>query len=564
MLESDSAFDDSDSPEASPSLFTPLVASLEQKTITAESGELFSSFVGYCFSLNYIFGVGVLGIPYALLKAGFIQGSLMILAVTFISWMSTLWILESMERAEAWTKRINGVRIDGVGESVPDYRVSQKKFEIVDLVKLFLGSPWNQVYRLTLAVYLSGALWSYASVFGSSFAANLPLNIPSLGIQVNGGRVCDIYMESHRGCHNLYSIYLAIFALFVIPLSCKDLKDQKFVQVCLSLFRFLTIALMVGTATAALAAGEKSSSIPESSSAGIISFLPVAVYSQLFHHSVPGLTQPLRHKAKAGKIYAMVMFSTFALYFMLSIVLGLFFGSSLEAQCTINWTKSSAPGPKWAAYIIVLFPAFDVISAFPLGAITLVNNILSEQEIISSPRLASHSSFVKYALRISVAAVPIVGAFLEHDLSFILKWCGFLGVMIAFIFPSLLNLFSRRACYAEFKHLGIVQKANLPHPIRRRSSHSRASSESSLAFNSRISESSISEAENSLSSKIIHNQTFCTKFATWYRMVSRSPYTNTPHTYKWISDPFAIFITMIFAFLLIILIIIVTASPSKL
>lgn len=60
-------------------------------------------------------------------------------------------------------------------------------------------------------------------MFAASFSANVPI------VFLNDGNTCNI--ETDEGCYSNYRVWLAVFALFVVPLSCLDLREQQALQV---------------------------------------------------------------------------------------------------------------------------------------------------------------------------------------------------------------------------------------------------------------------------------------------------------------------------------------------
>lgn len=63
----------------------------------------YSPTVCYAFTINYILGVGVLGMPQAFKGAGFLLGSIAIVCVTLISLLTVLMVAEAtvlLERIE--------------------------------------------------------------------------------------------------------------------------------------------------------------------------------------------------------------------------------------------------------------------------------------------------------------------------------------------------------------------------------------------------------------------------------------------------------------------------------
>lgn len=93
----------------------------------------------------------------------------------------------------------------------------------------FLG-PWGRLlYMVCLAIYIYAALLAYTSVFSKSCASTFPI----------------------PGAADSYAIYLAVFAVLVVPLSCMELTEQVTIQVVLAGCRILLVVLMVGTVAAA-------------------------------------------------------------------------------------------------------------------------------------------------------------------------------------------------------------------------------------------------------------------------------------------------------------------------
>jgi amino acid permease len=188
---------------------------------------------------------------------------------------------------------------------------------------------------------------------------------------------------------------------------------------------------------------------------------PVAVYSQIFHHSVPGLSHPLNDKRKSPRIFSGVLATTMGLYAALGISVAAYYGAAVPQTCTLAWADytGSSRGPHeeggrpgWAwfiSYLVVLFPPLDIISAFPLNAITLGNNLLCA--FVPDERKQALKRY-KIPFRLLAAMPPVVGALVVRDLGVILKYTGCVGVLIAFVYPCVLTYQSEREC----KRRGIV------------------------------------------------------------------------------------------------------------
>ena len=100
------------------------------------------------------------------------------------------------------------------------------KVEVPEVCEVFLGLKGRRIYTLFVSIYLYGAMWAYSSVFSSALSDQLPF--PGLSED-----------ES-------YLIYLAIFAVLMIPLTCKGFflnvdvcvfESHFFVCVCVFFFK---------------------------------------------------------------------------------------------------------------------------------------------------------------------------------------------------------------------------------------------------------------------------------------------------------------------------------------
>lgn len=440
---------------------------------------MYGSLVGYCFTVNYILGVGVLGMPYAFYKGGWALSTLCLGFVTIMATFTALWLVDVSLRAQ-YVRRADTL-LRGSGGSDEDMAISgssgndslnhppvsshsQHRFEMNELVEMFVGVRARRFYEILVVIYLVGALWSYTSVFASSLASHVGL--PG----INNGNECDIYKNHSNGCSDLYLTYIALFSLVAIPLTCLDLTEMKILQIGLAIFRFVSLATMMITSIVAIYSYPNPDPLADSPdhapylSRNFVAFdwtnlglvFPIAIYSQIFHHSVPGLSHPLRNKAAAPKVFSAVLATTMILYSALGISVGFFYGASIPQTCTIAWAEYSGGHingkPGWASfigYMIVLFPPLDIISAFPLNAITLGNNLLCA--FVEDERKQQLKRF-KLPFRFLAAIPPIVGAMVVRDLGVILKYTGCVGVLIAFAYPCVLQYKSVQRC----KQMGIV------------------------------------------------------------------------------------------------------------
>ena len=72
----------------------------ETRSNATNAPHTISIFIGFFFFINYIVGVGFLGIPSVFKGAGFLTALLTLLAISLLAWITITWLLEVMSRAQ--------------------------------------------------------------------------------------------------------------------------------------------------------------------------------------------------------------------------------------------------------------------------------------------------------------------------------------------------------------------------------------------------------------------------------------------------------------------------------
>jgi hypothetical protein len=95
------------------------------------------------------------------------------------------------------------------------------------------------------------------------------------------------------------------------------------------------------------------------------------------------LPSPFHHQQKAlGPVFRATVICCTVMYIWIAVVLASAFGQDIEQSSNLMWKHHIDPTGggaflyKAIAWYVVCFPALDVVSAFPLNAITLGNNLL--------------------------------------------------------------------------------------------------------------------------------------------------------------------------------------------
>lgn len=145
------------------------------------------------------------------------------------------------------------------------------------------------------------------------------------------------------------------------------------------------------------------------------------------------------------------------LYALLGTTLSAYYGPNTMPTITLNfgffrggasWEEPVQLWAKVVIFIIVIFPAVDVLSAFPLNAITLGNNMFAA---FFTGTKWMRSRPVEVMFRLLAAIPPLIGSFFVRNLATILQYVGLIGFLITFIIPPVLNLVSRYHCEKRFR-----------------------------------------------------------------------------------------------------------------
>jgi hypothetical protein len=357
--------------------------------------------------------------------------------------------------------------------------VGGETFEVSELCKIFLGKSVARAYTLIMAIYLYCSLWAYSTVFANSLAARLPIS--SFSSASATAYSSDGTAPDDGGLS--YGVYLLLFALITLPSSLLELNEQVVVQVALSLCRVAMLTVMITTILAApiqqgmktLPGGGDASQIfgpftpPTTTHTAtlleavhinkVYLMLPMAAYATIFHHSIPAISHPVKDKKQLGWIYITALGFCFVGYTVLAITVSSYFGENTKISSNLNWEYYwGVIGPnreiplyaRCVSSFVVLLPAFDVASAFPLNAITLGNSLMSWYHGSRVHTLGVQEYRRSVALfRMIAAAPPLCAALFVSNLGVITNFAGVTGFAIAFLFPALLALYSKKLLTAH-------------------------------------------------------------------------------------------------------------------
>ena len=247
---------------------------------------------------------------------------------------------------------------------LPKFEITlERKFEPSELCYIFLGTYGEYSYIAVLVVNVMIMCWACATVAGSSLASNISYNFGSL-------ERCRDSEFHHKaipgdGCKDSYRFSVFLYALVVIPLCLLELLEQKYIQLCLGILRFLSVGCMVVYAIIKLIeTDDYPVNYPVSCNAtdgcdpnellgdydywheisrfglkGWLTAIPVIFYAQLMHSSISKLTHPVKHKEYLKVFMVAVVTTSGVLFLSVGITMALWFKKDTEETCTLNFVS---------------------------------------------------------------------------------------------------------------------------------------------------------------------------------------------------------------------------------
>lgn len=265
-----------------------------------------------------------------------------------------------------------------------------------------------------------------------------------------------------------YVFFALLFALLVVPCSCLDLTEQVGMQMTLSICRVIVIVLMVTTSLIAYINNGRSpidgaDPSPAFDLTGFSTMLSISAYAFLFSQGLPVLAEPARDKKQLGRVFHYTLLFMVVGYSTIGISVALLFGSHIRASCNLLWGSYTMGGVTSPVLVlcariistyVVLFPALDCLSAYPLMAIMLGNSLhvcFAGQKMVTlqhekeegvDARAHARKTLVIY--RLLAAIPPIIGAVFVSNPGAITNYTGISGIIIGFVFPPLLSIASEK------------------------------------------------------------------------------------------------------------------------
>jgi len=398
--------------------------------------------------VNYL-AAGYILLPWAFARGGSLLSTIVLILVVLQTNVTSTYVMEACARADAMmtmdrqTFRTSR-RVRRLGEELSDgaILIHEHKFELSVLTRMFLGDYVSHFFSLTTALDLYGITWVLCSIFASAFSDKVPIDNISLDAS--------------------YKVYVLIFTVIVVPLSCTSVADQLWIQMIFLSARLFMVLMMIVTVSIAWVSdqphfgqqiGALADEVPLGDWSNLIQVIMTSIFATAYQFSVPIMSGESRCKSSLQKVFGLASAFSLLSNLLLALLLAFFFGSSQFESSNLNWldyhggtANDEGIASGWAAAVsnyVVMFPAVDGIAVYSLIAVSL-GEIMMGTVYGRGVHAAEKNWKIRTVFRLLGSIPQAVGALFVSDLGDIARFAGIFTILSYTVCPTLLALFSER------------------------------------------------------------------------------------------------------------------------
>mmetsp|Transcript_60884 Transcript_60884/g.69620 ORF Transcript_60884/g.69620 Transcript_60884/m.69620 type:complete len:473 (+) Transcript_60884:54-1472(+) len=419
------------------------------------------------YIINSLVGAGFLAVPYVFFHGGWALTLVASLFITILNYIAYTCHIETMARMEAYLqlietgqhktsltdveryfwKDIGEPLLDREEESNKEIKpeVTDRKLEVSDLCYLTLGKTGEFLYLFGFSLGKYGGLTSAAILWGTGLSSLI--SVPFIS------DTCDIY-DGEFSCRMLYTFWVTIFAIIVLPMTIMDFREQKWIQIASTGFRLSLVLFMfvsaglIGLFGSGSNDGDDypSTQAPEASDmAHFGSLFPILLFATAFQPNIPIIINHLENRQKnATSLYYSAITGNTIFLLIFGFVIAYVFGADISRQANLNWSPyltSHGILLKVVAGLILLSPCFNGTTTYSLRSIVLAESLASLWGYTVEQRKTKK---IQVAFRLVVGIPPILASLLVYNLSDLLAWTGLLFFTTFFILPGVFYLAAKR------------------------------------------------------------------------------------------------------------------------
>lgn len=430
---------------------------------------LFGGFAGYAYTLNSVIGAGFLSIPWAYQQGGWALCLPMQCVFLLLGWMLTRQIIEITSRVTALA--LSGVNLPPVGFGTlltqPFYKTAESHksqellltepdirdhlhFDLYEITKILLGKCWGGLFLAANTLYIICSLTAYANIFGTNFGAHIPVFTSDCSFNS---------LQITSSCHSQYILFVSIYLVLMVYFSSVEFHEQMWMQLTMTIMRIFVILTVIVISLLDILQSKNLDNDKEyvGGQPNWVDFdyigrtLPIVLFAgcyQNYYNSILNATR--KHPPTLSHISAAVNLTLTLCYPALGVITA-YSIPHLPTNASLSFLNysnghSQSHRPLWTyiiSYFIVLFPAIDVISIFPILAHGLSDNLLSILYTADRETVRVTHKWVYFAVRVGCILPAFVYAFFEIKLGAIVNNSGLLGFFVTFFIIPLLHIAAR-------------------------------------------------------------------------------------------------------------------------
>jgi len=436
-----------------------------------EKPNKFGVAAGYAFVINSCIGAGFLAIPSVFQTGGWLLALVMTSTSLLLGGLFSLQLIEITSRANALNeyqkagnevKPVSLVTVTKVGLGLAKPSTERfldmsepslsdtRQFDPSELVRLLLGNWLSYIYVVCICLYLAGALTAYANIFGTAFGTHAPI-LRSCDYNTLGTIAFDCRMQ--------YLIFVSMFLVIMIYFTNIEFSEQLWMQAVMTVARVVVMLSIIILSLVSLGNQENINNndsyrdgdppLADWSKFGFM--LPALLFGGIYQTQFAGILSAIQKEMTVLK--PIVGYVTLTLEFFY-ITLGLtasFAVNHVASNASLSFGKySNGDGengrPIWTeiiGYGIVLFPAIDVMSIFPIVAHGISDNIMGLLGVTDRESFRRTQRLKYHGLR-TICILPSFGyAFSETHLGTIVNNTGFFVFFLVLFMVPLMHIAAR-------------------------------------------------------------------------------------------------------------------------
>lgn len=461
---------------------------------------------GMVFVFNLIVGTGALTLPSVFSRAGWLLGSVIVLLLAFLSYVTLTFVIEASSCANALAHHRRLKQSSAVAsaeeddeemtedetvlrgnsdvhyapvpsqdttigdqpqsndeERTPLFLIERQKvsghfslddkFELGDMAALFFR-PWGRLlFYLCMSVYLYGDLAIYNAAVSKSIT-DVVCGRNASGNLTGSSEDDDIVIENdddycwegglHR--HSFYRLSMVAFVCLLGPFVFFNLTKTKSLQLLTAVFRWLAFFIMIVLACLRFVNGTADGQPPVADWIQVPNLFGACIYSFMCHHSIPSLVAPIRQKDRIKGALGIDYLGVSCFYLLLAMT-GSFAFRHLQDLYTLNFVPDDGGVfLKLVEYFLALFPVFTLGASYPIIGITLRNNLKILLEDVLVPNSPGVSKFIFPLLTV---VPPLLVTLNTENIKALVRFTGsYAGAGIQYLIPVALIYLGRKKTQA--------------------------------------------------------------------------------------------------------------------